>query len=347
MTIRPANAGKQQHYVASSSRNSGSSSANKGNASADNTGIRQRRIKSKERKANEQRLRKEQNTFASQSPLPSTLPPVEKTPVLVVYFSSKASPQLIDLVVKRLLAGGLICLQRGVHEGKTLLRLTTSQEMLEETAESIHLMKLTADTQTVEYFTVAARERFRKDLRQQQQYQQYQRSSQQEEEEEDDDLCLHGTVKPSTKRKRNKRHWLFGGGGAEGRNSNTLLNLDQYGMFTSNEWCLLIRRILDEITVLPEKETSSELSRILDEQYHADYHVRNYVGSTAFNMFQSEYREHGTRSACLRHVLQTYDLVENVTLVHLPKIRQDILNDTWWPWWQLEPPVDAIQDYYG
>ena len=181
---------------------------------------------------------------------PSTLPHVEKTPVLIIYFSAHASPRLIDLVVERLTAGGLVCLHRSQYEGKTLLRLTTTQEMLEATAESIHLMKVTADTQTVEYFTVKDRHRFCDNTRHQQ------------KQIELNDLYQHGALKPKTTRKRTGSELVQ-------------LNVDPHGMFNSNEWSLLIRRILDDITVLPYKETSSELSRILDEKYHADYHVRN------------------------------------------------------------------------
>ena len=238
------------------------------------------------------------------------LPPIEKTPVLVVRFASKASPRLIDLVVERMLAGGLVCLGRQQLKERTVLRLTTTQQALEETAEEIHLMKVTADTMTVEYFTVKDRKRFRKS-------------------------SLSSSSVPD-------------------HASTSVPNLDEHGIFTSNEWALLIRRILDRITVLPDDETSSELSRILDQEYHADYHVQIYeeeVGAGSLreltNSFKKKLREHGKQSACLRHVLQTYDLVDSVCIAHLPRIRQDILHETWWPWYRLDPPVDAIQDYYG
>jgi len=263
------------------------------------------------------------------------LPPIEKTPMMVISFSSKASPRLIDLVVERLMAGGLKCLQRSSHENKTLLRLTTTQELLEETAEGIHLMKVTADTQTVEYFTVAARERFCK-----------------HPEADDDNKYNNDSLRwDRTPRKKKQAPFLD-----QQKQQQQQLNLDVYGLFTSNEWCLLLRRILDNITVLTDDEKeddSSDLSRILDEQYHADYHVHyDNDGAAAARVSSSsrsstsEYREHGAQSACLRHVLETYGLVDNVSVSHLPKLRQDILDETW-KWWRLEPPVDAIQEYYG
>jgi len=256
------------------------------------------------------------------------LPPIEKTPVLVVRFAFKASSRLVDLVVERLLAGGLLCLERREHEGRTILHLTTTQQTLERTAESIHLMKVTVDTKTVEYFTTQDRKRFRKSL------------NEDAGESSPWSSGPHGTINPT----KNKHH---------ASSSHSMRNIDEHGIFTCNEWALLIHRILDNITVLPDKETESELSRILDQQYHADYHVRNFddnaVGSLRelSNSFKKTLREHGEQSACLRHVLQTYELVDTVVVAHLPQIRQDILHDTWWPWYRLDPPIDAIHDYYG
>lgn len=234
-----------------------------------------------------------------------TLPPIEETPLVLIRFSPKASLRLIELVEQRLTKSGLIRL-RQQQSSPSVLYLTTTQEKLEETAEHIHLMKLTSDTNTIEYFTVKDRKRF-----------------------------CHATAR-----------WP-GMGVSETR------NVDQFGMFCCNDWVLLIRRILDNITVLDENQQSSELSQILDSDFHADYHVRSYDESKVgyFHEFTSSFnqtlKKHGARSACLRHVLTTYGIIEDFKLAHFPSIRLEILNQTWWPWFRIMPPVDEIQDYYG
>lgn len=261
------------------------------------------------------------------------LPPVETTPVLVIRFAAKTSDRLIDLVKQRLKKGGLVSLQRIQQEQqeqqskddtRTLLRLTTTQQLLEETAEHIHLMKLTAETKIIEYFTVADRLRF----------------------------CCQTQKESSHNRGKNVD------------TDTTPLNLDKYGLFNSNEWSLLILHILDTITVLvpSERSSSSELSQILDDVYHADYHVHSYDDDDKYNsktdgtdgnsrksssLRKTKLQKHGEQSACLRHVLETYRIVDLVTFVHLPKLRQEILDRTWWPWYQMMPPVDLIQNYYG
>lgn len=135
-----------------------------------------------------------------------TLPPIETTPLLLLRFFPRASTRLIDLVVERLEEGGkLIVLTRHLSEHhQTIVHLTTSQATLERMAEQIHLMKMTADTNTIEYFTVAQRHRFIEVFQ-------------------------------------------------------TKTNKDVHGIFTAHEWVLLVRRILDSITVLPpnEREVSS------------------------------------------------------------------------------------------
>jgi hypothetical protein len=216
---------------------------------------------------------------------------------------------LIQLVEERFSQGGLKTLSRRSHDGKVLLCLTTTQKNLEETAERVHLMKITADTKTVEYFTVRDRLRF----------------------------C----EKSSQRINASAAHDQF------------TYNRDEHGIFTSNEWALLVRRILDNVTVLPLDQQFSELSQILDQDYRADYHVRSYDENANGSIreltesFRKTLREHGEQSACLRHVLQTYNIVDRVSITHLPKIRRDILHKTWRPWYRLNPPVDDIQNYYG
>lgn len=79
-----------------------------------------------------------------------TLPNIEKTPVILLRFTAAASDRLIALVKERLRQGGLLVLQQGQQADSAILRLTTSQQALEEQAERIHLLKRTLDDNVVE-----------------------------------------------------------------------------------------------------------------------------------------------------------------------------------------------------
>jgi hypothetical protein len=263
------------------------------------------------------------------------LPVIEKTTVLVVRFSSSISDHFIDLVENRFRDGGLVILSKKVVEGgRVLLQMTTTQSMLEKTAERIHLMKQTVDSQTIEYFTVKERLRF--------------------------------SEKARTSRQQWSGHGLVVSESQQNKNNPPLDYKDEHGIFTSHEWALLIRRILDNITVLRKNEFSSELSEILDKTYRADYHVHliqettiatamerrlfgdNYINAnTGRQSLRKKLREHGEQSVCLRHVLETYNIIDKVDVVHLPRQREDILQKIWWPWYQLQPPVEEIYSYYG
>lgn len=223
------------------------------------------------------------------------LPDVEKTPVLLMRFTSAATSRLIDLVKERLLKGGLLIISLSPtgqsSQTARFIYLTTTQHALEVQAERIHLMKPTFGTKIIEYFTRPQREQF----------------------------C-----------------------------DKAAYNRDKHGLFTSNEWSLLTHRILDRITVLLKEEIGSELSQLLETLYNIDCQIHlDTETHVPDGSFKRLLREHGARSACLRHVLETYDLVDVVTPVHLPEIRDAILQQTWWPWYQLDPPVHAIMKYYG
>ena len=76
------------------------------------------------------------------------LPPIETTSLLLIHFAPKTSLRLIELVELRLCSGGLIKLgntyttrEAQQRDGRIVLRLTTSQQVLEDVAEHIHLMK--------------------------------------------------------------------------------------------------------------------------------------------------------------------------------------------------------------
>jgi anoctamin-10 len=297
------------------------------------------------------------------------LPPIETTPVVVLRFVSSTSDHFIDLVEQRLVRGGMRSLGRCSSydddddekddlrkplkiRRKMLLKLTSTQRVLEETAESIHLMKLTTNTSkssssivkdsttvgVMEYFTVQDRVRF----------------------------CRQ--VPPVIKSIDTQLE-----------NIDEDDNIDQDGLFTSNDWIVLVSRILDDITVLDPTDnvttsdsTTSELAQLLIDTYHADPNVHSYdetdmtthldkvtTASTTTESQRSNssnsgqireigsIQKHGEQSACLRHVLETYHIVELVSYVHIPTIRYNILHRTIQPWYQLMPPIDDIFNYYG
>jgi Calcium-activated chloride channel len=304
------------------------------------------------------------------------LPNVEETPILLMRFTSKASQTLITLVREQLCAEGLIVLsssssssdaRSGANDGSTsntidqqdegqqptILALTTRQEKLEEYAERIRLMKLTSDTNIVDYFTVEKRRRF----------------------------CCQGKSKNNNNKKKH---------------TDDATNFrDKYGLFTANEWYLLITGILQTVSVLPPGQTETPLSRLLD-QYHAEYRVHLQVvhqeegdddedgddgggdddgnddgdddennllleepSSNTFRIRKRMARrrrrrllkEYGERSAVLCHVLQTYNLVDVITPIHVPAVRNEILalvlKQPWYPFYDSESTVNAIQSYFG
>ena len=291
------------------------------------------------------------------------LPPVEKTPVVVLRFVPSTSERLMELVEARLVRGGLVSLGRCNSSGddgrndlrtslteskRLILRLTTTQRVLEETAEYIHLMKRTVSNNSsstssssgdntyaagiIEYFTVQDRLQFC--------------------HRQPESPLVQGTIDDD--------------------------NLDEYGLFTCNDRTVLVSRILDDITVLDPivlgkngvNESTSELAKILINTYHADPNVHSYDendstfdaspftggnpstttserSSSSSTRDLGSLQKHGEQSACLRHVLETYHIVDMVSYVHVPNIRQKILHRTIWPWYQLAPPVNDIFNYYG
>jgi len=147
------------------------------------------------------------------------------------------------------------------------------------------------------------------------------------------------------------------------RRSEFLLGGDDLGVghkgingiiFSPNEVMLLVERIFEHAQVLApdDIEGKSELSELLEGQYHLDSHrhmqldsgqqrrlsVRSRQSLEEFQERQSDY---------LAHVLRASGLIDDVVPIHLPTTREVILHDTCWPWYRIRPPIDAIQQYYG
>jgi len=245
----------------------------------------------------------------------SSLPPIEKTPILVLRFTPKATRALIDLVVQQLQQGGLVVLekeevdchdkQEGAKRSKvTALTITTTQEVLEEQAELAHFMKLDNKTQVMEYFTVAKRQRFF-------------------------DSQNDATTKTAVVR-------------------------DKFGLFHATDWLNLTWRLFNSITVLKAGaagEKQNALSHLLKEEYNANYLLKDNISISDLTKSQ-RWAEHGERSDCLKHVLETYELVDLISPVHLPALRRDITHQvinlsSFYHFSPSSEAIQQIQEYYG
>jgi hypothetical protein len=123
---------------------------------------------------------------------------------------------------------------------------------------------------------------------------------------------------------------------------------DKYGLFTASERSMIALHMTNDITVLPEGKTKTELSQLLESRYHAVTHFHNLVADKATISQKVRLRKHGEKSESLKHVLQTCKVVDSVMLIHLPRaVKNEIFRQTMWPVFQLNPPVHLIQSYYG
>ena len=148
-------------------------------------------------------------------------PPLEQTPLLMMRFTAKATPELIRLVEDRLRQSGLIIYDTVTSQQEplfTYLYITAATEALETFAEQIRWMKRTNDTHVVEYFTVATKRQFT-------------------------------AAKTTTTTKKQTQRSLPTLASAEPK---VLPGLGGDDLFTSNEWCHLTFRLLDSVEVWSE-----------------------------------------------------------------------------------------------
>ena len=229
----------------------------------------------------------------------AVLPPIERTPLILLRFSEKATTLLVDLTIQQLQKAGLIILEQTSTNRTTAVTLTISQKILEEQAEIAHYMKLDHTTDIMEHFTVEQRHKF----------------------------MAPKSQNPTT-------------------NNNNDVVLDQYGIFTASDWLNIAMRLFHSVTVLNIGEKQNKLSQLLKDEYKATIMLRD-MGSVG-DLSKKSWAEHGERSDCLQHVLESYNLVDLIIPVHLQALRRDITHRiAWAPLWQFSPPVHQIQAYYG
>lgn len=131
---------------------------------------------------------------------------------------------------------------------------------------------------------------------------------------------------------------------------------DADSIFTASERTYLAVSLFDDVTV-SNGPRPSPLSRVLQTEFdriddggHSERSSDSILNSSdrSLKRFAKAMAKHGTHASnSLRHVLEAYDLVDVVMPVHCPAIRQEIFLRTLRPFTRLNPPVHAIQDYYG
>lgn len=93
---------------------------------------------------------------------------------------------------------------------------------------------------------------------------------------------------------------------------------DPLGLFNTNERCHLVLGILETVLI-----TDAKLKEILNE-----------------TKFKGD-------SSCLRYVLESHGWVETLAPLHFDENKVAIHKATFWPLWQVMPPIEAIKEYYG
>jgi anoctamin-10 len=95
-------------------------------------------------------------------------------------------------------------------------------------------------------------------------------------------------------------------------------NRDPSGLFSANERSQLVLGILERIIIKEE-----QLKQMLVESDHK-----------------------GTSSG-LRYLLQSHEWIHTLAPLHSEEKKFEIQTSTMWPLWQIMPPIDLIQEYYG
>ena len=96
------------------------------------------------------------------------------------------------------------------------------------------------------------------------------------------------------------------------------LNRDSFGLFTAHERGHLVLGVLERISIYDSKLKEM----LLENKHKAD-------------------------TSCLRYALQCHEWIDVLTPLHIDDQKVEIQRAIFWPFWQLMPPIDQIQEYYG
>ena len=239
-----------------------------------------------------------------------TLPPIAETPSLVVRFTSKATERLRTLCQERLKECGLVVL---------------SQHHVKE-PNNATLVFLTATQHALEVQAERLRLLMRTNDTQVMEYFTLQEKYR---------FCH----PPSKKQEQQQQ-----------------LHMDSQGLFTARDRAFLILRIFRSVTVLDDSSVldhtthdKNPLCRLLQDEFHADFCVHlDVLHSQEDGLGVHTMEEHADKSDTLWHVLTSCGLVDVMTCIHQPALRDLIVaKTTLAPLFHIYPDVDLIQDYLG
>lgn len=235
------------------------------------------------------------------------LPPVEKTPVVLLRWTEKALQQqnseqnsVIDRV-KNLLQEHQIVVLPGTS--RDTLLLTATQSSLEEQAERDHLVK---PRRVFKWKTKSTT------------------SNLKTEHASDSVEIIRDHFQKAPKYRKD---FCFPSNGSPTSPS----YFDQDGLFSEHERCLLVLGLLERIIV----EDSTLLSLLL--QSHAS--PLEHIASTIFH--------DNNNNRHLRYILQSKEWIDILTPLHLDPLKLHLQKTTFYPLVRMMPPVDDILHYYG
>lgn len=130
------------------------------------------------------------------------------------------------------------------------------------------------------------------------------------------------------------------------RNNVAQRHFDKEGIFTGSDRAFLTSRIFKHVAVLADGEKKNDLSSLLLSEYQAKSTLEIQTDEGILSWGNA--KEHGERSDTLWHVLTSFELVDAVSLVHQPALRDRVVAETTLaPVWRSSPDVDLIQEYFG
>lgn len=116
---------------------------------------------------------------------------------------------------------------------------------------------------------------------------------------------------------------------------------DSMGLFSPNDWSLLVNRILEDTKVLPEGEISSNLSRKLDK---LNIRYRRKL-SRKIPLLDGGIPLGDMPTQSLRYVLEHADYIDASSPIHRSGLKEEIWNETCG--FSIMPPIEKIRLYYG
>jgi hypothetical protein len=118
---------------------------------------------------------------------------------------------------------------------------------------------------------------------------------------------------------------------------------DELGLFSSNDRSLLVRRIVEDLKVLPEGELSTNLTRKLDT-YKVSYRRQIMEEDEEVKPLLTEIKRAQQLSQSLVYVLEKDGYIDALSPVHQSALKLAIWNKTFR---SHNVPLDMIRRYYG